>query len=245
MATARDLITDSLLWLGVNDAIDAPNGPDLAMGLRWLNKLVSHKNNNALVKSAVARTVFDLASGTAAYTVGAGGTINVARPPNLNGPGETVKFIDTSQDPDVELGLTVMTDDQYQAIVQKAYESTYPQGAYYNATIAAGFGTLTFWPVPNVSYLDGVLYTRVPIGSFTLDTVLVLQDGVEAMLETKLALWLAPTFGKVPSPLLMEAARETAAGVESANVRISDLEVDPAYWPRAGRGENFYSGGSQ
>jgi len=242
MATARDLITDSLLWLSVNDAVDTPSAADLAMGLRWLNKLVSHKNNNALIKSAVKRTVWDLVSGTAEYTVGTGGTVNVARPPNLDGPGEALAFIDTSQDPDAELPLILMTDAQFQGIVQKSYQSTYPQGGYYNATITNGFGTLTLWPIPNVAYLDGVLYSRVPIGSFTLDTVLTLQDGVEAMLETKLALWLAPPFGKTPSQELKDAARETDAAVQSANTRISDLSVDPAYTPMTRDNTNFYVG---
>lgn len=244
MATTRDLITDSLLWLGVNDAIDPVAPQDMAMGLRWLNKIVDMQNANALIASALTRTVWDLVSGTAAYTVGAGGTVNVPRPVNLTGPGETVKFIDTSQDPDTELDLVVMTDAQYQGIVQKDYQSTYPQGAYYNATIALGFGTLTFWPVPNVSYLDGVLYSRAQTGAFTLDTVLVLQSGVQAMLETKLALWLAPTFGKTPSQELKDAARESDATVQASNTRIQDLQVDPAYWPRGSNtnGTNFYTG---
>jgi hypothetical protein len=244
MATARDLITDSLLWLGVNDAIDPVSPADADMGLRWLNKIVDLKNADALFASYVNRTVFDLVSGTAAYTVGSGGTVNVARPPNLTGLGETVTFIDTSQDPDTELPLDVLTDAQYQQIVQKSYESPYPQGVYYNATIASGFGTLTFWPVPNVSYLDGVLYSRAQLGAFTFDTELVLQPGVRAQLETKLALWLAPTFGKTPSPQLIEAAREAHAAVDASNTRISDLSVDPAYTP-GGRGENFYTGGPQ
>lgn len=244
MATARDLITDSLLWLGVNDAIDPAAPADMAMGLRWVNKIIDLENANALMASGLTRTVFDLVSGTAAYTVGAGATVNVARPVNLTGPGETVKFIDTSQDPDTELDLVVMTDAQYQAIVQKAYSSTYPQGAYYNATIVSGFGALTFWPVPNVSYLDGVLYTRAQTGAFTLDTVLVLQPGVHAMLETKLALWLAPTFGKTPSPQLIDAARASDAAVQASNTRIQDLQIDPAYWPRGSytNGSNFYVG---
>lgn len=241
MATARDLITDSLLWLGVNDAIDAVADADMAMGLRWLNKLASHYQNDALMQSALTRTVFDLVSGTASYTVGSGGTVNVARPVNLTGPGETVKFIDTSQDPDAELDLFVMPDASYQGIVQKTYQSTYPTGAYYNATIASGFGTLFFWPIPNVSYLDGVLYSRTPIGSFDLSTVLVLQPGVEVLLETKLAMWLAPTFGKTPSAELREASRETERAFQSANTRSVDLGVDLAYTPRRDT-TNFYCG---
>lgn len=243
MATARDLITDACLWLAVNDAVDPIAPADLAMGVRWLNKLAGHLNNSTLISSAITRTVWDLASGTASYTVGSGGTVNVTRPVNLTGPGEGMKFLDISQDPDTELDLVMMTDAQYQGIVQKTYQSTYPQGAYYNATIASGLGTLIIWPVPNVAYLDGVLYSRTPIGSFTADTELVLQPGLEAFLETKLAMWLAPTFGKQISQQLSDAARETESAFLSANTRMQDLSVDPAFTPMlTNNGSNFYTG---
>lgn len=244
MATARDLVTDACLWLAVNDAVDPIAPADLDMGIRWLNKIAGHLNNNALISSAITRTVFDLVSGTASYTVGSGGTINVARPVNLTGPGEGLRFIDTNQDPDTEIGLgDGLTDRQYQAIIQKAQTNTYPTAFYYNATIGSSLGTLILWPVPNVSYLDGVLYSRTPIGAFTADTTLVLQPGLDVFLETKLAKWLAPTFGKTISPELKEAAREAEANFLSANTRMQDLEMDPAWTRSAGSHEsNFYTG---
>lgn len=244
MATVRDLITDACLWLAVNDAVDPIAAADLAMGVRWINKIAGHLNNNALISSAITRTVFDLVNGQASYTVGAGGNIAVARPVNLTGLGEGFRFIDTSQDPDTELSLgDGMTDAQYQGIVQKTYQSAYPTGYYYNATITNGFATLVVWPIPNVPYLDGVLYSRTPIGGFTADTELVLQPGLEAFLETKLAKWLAPTFGKDVSPALAEAARETEAAFLAANTRIQDVVLDAAWTPQATpQGSNFYTG---
>lgn len=244
MATARDLVTDAFLWLAVNDAVDPPDPADMDMGIRWLNKLAGHLNNNALISSAITRTVFPLVSGTAAYTVGSGATVAVARPVNLTGLGEGVSIIDTTQDPDAdaERGIPVMTDAQYKAIVQKDAQSSRPSGVYYDAAIASGFGVLRFYPVPNVPTLSAALYSRTPIGSFGADTVLVMQDGLRPLLETKLAKWLASTQGKQISAELREAATEIEAAYQAANTRLSDVPIDPA-WLGGGRGENFYTGG--
>ncbi len=243
--TVLQLITDALMALGVLDPVDPATPEQSALAVRVLNRLIGAYSTNRLLIFSITRTVFDLAAGTASYTVGTGGTISIPRPANMQSNGSNVTFIDTSQFPNNELPLVQLTDDAFQAITQKAYQGTYPTSWYYNPTYtqAAPYGTLTFWPVPNVSYLDGVIYAPRAVQQVVITDTIYLPPEWGRFLWSNLAIELEAFFPAAQAPQrVKDIASESKGDVERTNLRMEELTVDLALQPFAGSGENFYSG---
>ena len=241
--TALQLITDALTEIGVASQGHSPSAYEGQLALGKLNRLIASLTNNRLLTFTIARTTWDLVADTASYTVGVGADVNVARPVTMNMQGCNVTYIDTSADPDIELPLWPLTDDAYQAIPQKTVSATYPTNWYYNPayTEASPYGVLTFWPVPNIGTLDGVLYAPTPIAEVTLATEIALPPGYARLYETHLAIACAPAFGAQVQPETVRAAQEAMALVESSNTRLVDLAVDAALRP-VRRVSNIYTG---
>jgi hypothetical protein len=245
--TVVEWISDALMALGVMDASDAPAPADMNLGLRTGNRLIGAWSVNRLLIYSITRTVWTLTAGTASYTVGTGGDIDIPRPNNMEGNGANVRVINTTQSPTIELGMTMLTDDTYQAVIQKTYSSTYPTSWYYNPTYtqAAPYGTLTFWPIPNVDYLQGVFYSPAAVQQVAIGDTLYVPPEWGRFLVTNLAMELAMFFPAIrPSDELQLAARESKGDVERTNLRLTDLAVDLALQPIRDY-ENFYTGGSR
>jgi hypothetical protein len=224
VATIGDKITDALQDLGVVAAGDTPSNEDSALALSRVNDWIDSLGTDGPALYTVARTTWTITANDGSYTVGAGADVNVARPVSPN--GITVRLIDTSADPDLEMSLgELLTEAEYAGIPQKALTSPYPQRAHYNPTHPSG--TLTFWPVPTSSTLLGVLYARTPISEFaSLATTFSLPPGYRRWFRAQLAIEIAPAFDATPSEAILLAARESQSGVKRSNTRRYDLVVD-------------------
>lgn len=149
------------------------------------------------------------------------GAIPIPRP--VRADEMTVNLIDTSVTPALEIRLTPLTEDAWAAITSKDLTSTWPTAWYYNPTFP--YGTLTFWPVPTASTIQGVIYVKTQLSEFgSLDDEVSLPPAYERMIVTNLALELAPSYPNSPiSPLLVKQAQESLAAVKRTNRRLSDL----------------------
>jgi hypothetical protein len=216
--TYRDLITASLKRIGIVGAGQTPSSEDAADGLLRLNALLDSFATERLFVPSITRTVWTIVSGTGAYTVGAGGTVNVTRPVFV----QDVRFQDTSQSPSLEMPLEMLTDQSYANIPQKSTTSPYPTAFYYNPTFTgAGYATITLWPVPTSATIQGVLYAPATLAQVaSLDTTMLLQPGYQWFLQEQLAVMLAPEFGVQAPGELRESAREAKANIKRANIRI-------------------------
>ena len=220
MATYRDLVTASLRRIGVVPGGQTPSSDDAADALLRLNTLLDSFATERLFVPSITRTVWTIVNGTAAYTVGASGAVNVARPVFV----QDVRFQDTSLSPTLEMPLDLLTDQGFANIPQKSSTSTYPTCFYYNPTFTGvGYATITLWPVPTSTTLQGVLYAPATLAQVaSLDTTMLLQPGYQWFLQEQLAVFLAPEWG-VPAPVeLRESAREAKAHIKRANTRIVD-----------------------
>lgn len=232
--TARQLITRALKRIGIVGAGQTPSAEDLNDAFGHLNTMLDKFTLERLLVPCILPTTWTIDAGTAEYTVGDGGDIDMARPVFV----EDVRFVDTAQNPEQEYPLGLLTDTAYRNIPQKSATSTYPRRAYYNPTFTlTGFGTLTLWPVPTSSSLEGRLYaptalTQVP----SVNTTLILQPGYRYFLQEALAEFLAPEFG-VPVPeQVRENVRTSRADIKRANVRLVELATV--------EGRSFGGGGS-
>lgn len=244
--TVQELVSNSLIDIGVLGQGQTAAGTTANFALGKLNRLIDSWKNNRLLVFTITRVTWTIASATATYTVGSGATINIARPPTMNMQGCNVRFIDTASSATQEIDLWPLTDDAYQAIVDKSQAATYPTSWYYNPTYtssAAPYGTLSIWPVPNVSTLTGVFYAPVAASTVALADTLALPPGYERFYETNLGLELTtsyPVSDTVYQRLKVQAS-ESMAVVEKVNTRLQDLSVDVALWPQS-MISNIYTG---
>jgi hypothetical protein len=222
LATVLDaIITPALKEIGVLAAGETATSEDAADALSRLNRLIDRLAAESSSIFYRTRTTWTISANDGEYTVGSGANVNIARPVFVHQIG----FIDTSTDPDTEYPLKMLTEDGYAAIPQKAQTSTFPQFAFYNPTYANA--TLTLWPVPTSSTLSGVIYHSTAVTSFaTTSTSVSLPPGYEEALVTNLALLLCPQFERQPSPVLVQAARESMATLKRVNSRLSDLSFE-------------------
>lgn len=244
--TVETLVSDALIDIGVLGQGQTASGNIGNYALRKLNNLIEAWSTNRLLTHTITRVTWTIASGTADYTVGTGGTINIARPSTMNYQGANVTFIDTSSNDEIEIPLWPLTDDAYQAIPQKPLSATYPTGWYYNPTYtssAAPYGTLTLWPVPNVDTLTGVFYAPVAAGTVALADTLALPPGYARFYSSNLSLELCTGFPVKQEVYarVKQQADQSRADIEKVNTRLQELGVDLALIPYA-QNSNVYLG---
>jgi len=216
----RDVVTGALRELGVLAAGEVATADDAEDGRLALNNLIDQMAAERLQIFAITRTTWTITA-TASYTVGVGGTINVARPVYI----DHVNLIDTAPAPDNEIPLDSLTDDAYAAIPNKAMTSTLPNRWYYNPTFP--LGTLYLLPIPTQSLLQGALYAAAAVSEFTsINTTFTLPPGYRMMLVKGLAVTLAPAYKVRLDGGLVAEAREAKGIVKRSNTRISDLSFD-------------------
>lgn len=241
--TARELVTAALAELNVADATTALSADDATFALARLNDFLDGLATENLTIFAATRTTWTLTPNVATYTIGVGATINVARPVSPQAILD-IGYQDTSLSPVQEIsGLPVLTTDQYAGLPLKTMTGTYPTSFYYSPTFGAtGFGTISVFPVPTGSNLQGVIYTPSPVAELTdLNTTLSVPPGYRRFLRLNLALELASAFQAQVPPTLVELAREAKANVKRVNARFEDLSgwggghysiFSDSYYPR-------------
>lgn len=238
MATVSDAITDALTRMGVLAAGETPSSADMTYAFSTLNILNDAWGVERLLIPYIARTTATITANQTSYTVGTGGDINIVRPVYVT----AIRFIDTSQDPDLEMPLNILTDDDYASIPLKAMTSTMPTAAYYNPTYASGFGTLIPWPIPTSTTLQWAFYSAVTMPQFSATTsTLTIPPGYHRFIVTQLAKEMIPAF-RVPQDIaqsLYQQAIEAKNEIKVANYRMSDLTIDPLLRGGSGRHASY------
>ena len=185
--TVQQLITASLQDLRVIQTGETPSADDSTFALSRLNDWINSLATEDLSVYTTSRKTWTLST-AASYTIGIGGTVDVALP---TGPMaiSNIGFQDTGVNPVMEYTLgPVLTEDGYAAIAQKALTSVYPQNWYYNPTYTAGLGVLIPYPIPTSTTLEGVIYVQTPVAEFTaLSDTIALPPGYRRFLRLGLA----------------------------------------------------------
>jgi hypothetical protein len=221
VAVVLDEITKALKELGVLATSETPTADDATDAFNALNTLLDAWAAERLIIYTTTRTTFTITSGTQNYNiVGLGGG---PRPVYI----DHVNFVDTSQTPNLERQMQPLTEDAWSIVPLKGLTAPFPTSWYYNPTFPTG--TLSLWPVPTSSSLQGALYAPQPVGAFvTLQDAISLPPGYERMIVKNLAVELAPSYERVVDPLLMMQAADSKADVKRSNRRLMDLSLDAA-----------------
>jgi len=221
VATVRDVITSSLVELGVFAAGETIAAADADLGLIALNRLMDSWAAERLQIFQVVRTTWTITSGTQTYAVGTGAVVNVARPVYI----DHINFQDTTPSPDQEYQLEPLTEDAWASIGQKSITSTFPTNWYYTPTYTTG--TIYLWPIPTSTTLQGVLYAPQAVAQFaSLNTAVSLPPGYERMIVKNLAVEFAPSYERQVDQQLFRQALEAKETVKRVNRRLMDMSID-------------------
>lgn len=221
MATARDLIKNSLRIIGAIATGETPDASEAADGLTALNNLVDSWSNEKLIINQFVREEFTLTPGTQSYTLGATGVFVTSRPIKI----ESVSIEIQGSDP-YEVPIEIIDLDEWSRISDKALQSSIPTKLYVEGSFPNS--TIYLWPVPaNANKV--VLYSRKPLTSLTsIDNDVLLPPGYLRALTYNLAVEIAPEYGKEPSNTVMMIAREAKENIKRTNIQAYIMDFDDA-----------------
>lgn len=230
--TAGTLIARTLKLLGVLGAGETADADDALDTLDTLNDMVSGWKLDRLWIHALARTEKALAAGTASYTIGSGGDINVERPVWID---SALIIQDPTADTPTELPLEVLTDQRWQGISAKSL-SGQPTALFYDRAWTAGLGRVYPWPVPSAAGQTLALYLPAqPASSFAdLTTDYTFPPGYQRALRYNLGREIAGEFGTALTPEQTTIAVDSLADIRRANQRPVELTFDRALTANSG-----------
>lgn len=222
ITTASDICASALQEINVLAAGETMSAEDGQAALDALNLLLDQYSAMKLaIPYPQTRTTFTITSGTQTYLVGAGQVINRARPVYVN----HIYYQDTSITPTQEYTMDPLTDDSFSLLPQKTLAATVPTYWYYNPTFPDG--TVTLWPVPTKTTLQGVMYAPTGLTEFTaLTDSLSLPPGWKRALVKNLAADLAGSYGREVDQGLATDAAESLQAVKVSNFRQLDMRLD-------------------
>lgn len=217
MATVATRIQRALRLLGVLESGETPSTSEYADALVALNSMIGTWRNDGLMVYALQTESLTLAASTASYTIGLGGSLSTTRPVSIE-----QAWVDVSN---VSYEVRLIGDDEYNAIADKTTTSDWPDRANYRPSMSTA--TLYVWPVPNATRTMK-LSTRVVVAEFsaTSDSV-TLPPGWERVIDSNLAIELAPEYQVQASAEVAKMARESLAAVKGTNSRplMADCEL--------------------
>lgn len=220
--TARLLIQDALIELGVLAPGEDLKAEDAQFALRTLNRMMEAWNAEELMIFSLERYQFPLISGKQSYTLGTGGDINIDRPVEI----EMMSVILTYAQPyPIELPVEMLLDEQWRGITLKNTPSSFP----YKCWIEGNFplNVLWFWPVP-MDANQILLYYWNKTAASTLDTQLKFPNGYEEAIVTNLAVMLSGSYGVSPSGVLTGRATQGKMRLKEFNSQPVLTTVDPS-----------------
>jgi len=233
MPSANDFAAAALKLLGVIDPTEDPSAEDGETAFDVLNRWVDGLGTQRRTIYFLARTTLTLVSGTASYTIGTGGTINIVRPLWIDHAG---LILDTGATTPVETSIRVFSDDEYEAWPQKTFQSTYAQGIWYDHNWSAGLGRVYPLPIPNVGTTQLVLYTPTALTEFAdQSTVYTFPPGYRRAIVYNLAMELSAHYpGATPPQNLSKLAADSLSDIKRGNFRPSHVVIDGALTRRVG-----------
>ena len=208
MTTALQLVTSSLRKLGAVAAGEALDADEQSDALAALNQILESWNLKGLALFRRENAAYTLVPSQQAYSVGSGADFDGPRPITLHSAFVTRGGVDYP--------LAVLTQANWNDIIQKSTQSDIPEGVYYEPTFPAG--TMRFWPVP-IEALTVTLAIDMQLAAVAdINDDLAFPPGYERALLYALAVDLAPEYPAVTlSQSVIDTADDALADIKRAN----------------------------
>lgn len=228
MVTVLDIVTDAFQESSILTQTESPNNSEAQTGLKLLNRLIGSWTNSSAMQFERVTEAFSLASGTAAYTIGSGGTFDTVRPSKIVQAHVRLGTVDYN--------MEIVTDSIFQSINNKTTGGIPDMLNYTNEYPLA---TINIYPTPSTAYTL-YLTSEKPLATYaTTGTTVDLPSGWQDALTYNLAKRLARVYGQPADPELSVLARESKAAIA-----LNALKNNPLQSQATGRGNrnNIYSG---
>lgn len=205
--TANEIIIAAYQELGITVSGGSPNANDLAWGLGKLNRFLNSLSADGLNLYCRVKESFNLVSGTASYTIGAGAVFDTARPTIIE-----QAFIRISNH---DYLVKVRPIAEYWTLTEKTTQDR-PAKLYHDPTYPNG--TIYLYYTPDSSY-SLHLISQKPLTVYVSGTTDVLLPGeYEDAIVLNLALRIASRYGKEVSNDLRLDARNAYNNVKALNL---------------------------
>lgn len=180
---------------------------------------------NLNVFTLTRSTPFNFVAGTAAYTLGTGGTFNMARPAKI----EYISYVyNANPSFPLETKIKMYSDEEWAEIPIKNVQNVLPEGVYDDGGFP--FRTLTYWPIPNDSSVQTIIGAWTALNQFAdLTTDITFPPGYIDAIKYELAIRIAAEWpGKLDAAIPTLAARAIAR-IKSLNVTPVKANIDPLF----------------
>lgn len=214
MSTALDIIKRSMRLIGALGSDETPSAAEQTDGLAALNALLESWSTQRLTVFRVEQVSITWPASTASRTIGASGAdVTASRPIDIVSAYQTQSSIDYP--------ITILTQSEWDNIIDKGTESSIVEHLWYDATMANG--TLYAWPVPSGSATIKIR-AHAQFTAFSAATTAVnLPPGYERALAYNLAIDLSAEYQRdIP-----------ASVIRIANSSLSNLRRINHKTPRA------------
>lgn len=242
--TALDLITNTLLGIGVYSPGEPISAADSAVCLQELNTMIDSWSNESLMTYATLENTEALVPGKYQYTIGPGGDFNTTRPLRIIGSPGSCYVMDTNGN---RYNLEVVPQNRWNLIGNiTAVTANFPNTLFYDPQYPLGI--INLYPVPNISwslFFDSFLQLT---DFTTLAAPMILPPGYQAAIQNNLKIEIWPHFkadGTQPSPLLLRSAVRSKAAVKRTNIREIIANYDSEIVSRAAGVFNIYTGSNR
>ncbi len=146
-----------------------------------------------------------------------------------------------SASPPQEMIIGMMTDDEWAALGIKGLTSDLFTALKYKQT--SPLGMVSLWPIPTTAANDLAIYFDSILAQFAdLTTQYRLPAAYERTLRYNVAVDIAPEFGLELSPVVDRTAAGSLRQLKAANVKPSELSIDPALSGGGGRYNTYTDG---
>ena len=234
MATALDIIRDSLRLTGSIATGEQPDADETSESLRVLNRILEFLSLDNIVVWNQSVQQFNTVAGQASYAIGPAQAFNTVKPIRINDAYSTVNGSDYP--------LTIVSQKYYDSITLKTQQSQIPEKLLFingNQT-----GTITIYPVPSaivqISLNIDVQFTSVS----DVNAALLLPVGYAGMLTFMLAEELCAEYGiEVPLKVAQKTIEYRSAIQRVNSDSLTELGFDNALTGGAYPGyANFIAG---
>ncbi len=217
MTKVRDILTDALIEIGALDPSESIEATAAARALREFNRMIQTMNIDGPMIYTVNRQLFSLVPGQQSYTIGVGGNFNTTTAVR---PGQIDMVSVLFGSPAVEIPIDILNDEEWRDMSVKQVNSTFPLMVWSNGNYP--LNELSFWPVPQMVNSVVLYIWGQTTGFADVNVDVVFPQGYEDFLVNALAMRLAPSYDRQPSPV-------TAAKAQQAKTLIKHLNWEPTY----------------
>jgi hypothetical protein len=218
MPTARGEIELALKLIGQLSEGETPSSETMTDGLSVFNMLLDSWSLESLSVFTTQEQVFSWGAGQASRTIGATGNFVGIRPTIV----QSSSFLRISNN---DYTLTLLTEPEYNGIVNKSIGSTIPDSLFVEPTYPNS--TLYLYPVPSQT-VELHLISPKPFTSIAnLSDLLSYPPGYNRAFLYNLACELASFFGVEPSPTVQRIAATSKENLRRINDPMIELSMPP------------------